>query len=150
MRSGRRVGRVLSWVAFVVAPLFVASMGVWLLYRASRVTNPEDQSCADRLFVFGVLLLLSGMLSMFVRSIHSRSHDNRVLADRTDTLSQQMRGIERQLTSVRQDVDSRLAVTAWMQAFDRTDGLARRQWVEALDARAQRTTRLARPGRRKT
>lgn len=149
MQRGRGVGRVLNWVAFVVAPLLVAGVGIWLLYLASRVTNPVGQSCADRLFVFGVLLVVCGLLSMFVRSVHSRSHENRVLADRIDALARQMRGLERDLLSIRQDVDSRLAVKAWLKAFDQSDALTQRLWVEALEEHVGRGGRTGRTSRRR-
>lgn len=110
---------------YYVAPVVVTAIGVYLLYRATQV----EGSAADRAFVFGTILVLSSWGFTAARSSRKRSASVGQLENQIQRLCKRVRDLERQHSALRQDVHSKIAVKAWLEAMDRLDAHHSTTWV---------------------
>lgn len=107
------------------APVVVAAVGAYLLYRATQV----EGATSGRVFVIGMILVLASWGFTAARSSRKRSVLVGHLEDQIQRLCKRVRELERQHSSLRQDVHSKIAVKAWLEVMDRLDEHRSTSWV---------------------
>lgn len=110
---------------YYTAPVVVAAVGTYLLYRATQV----EGTSADRAFAIGLLLVLSSWGFTAARSSRKRSRSEHALEDKIQALCKRVRRMERRGDALQSALDSKIAAEVFLAAMDRADEHRGKSWV---------------------